>query len=88
MFIFSIPINFIGFNWTEFRTPALPAGVCAKLGSVCVNATKALSPWDLAVSASLNFQHRYEEHVLLEEPPDAVQPGPEPEAVAVGKSSQ
>ena len=70
MFVFSIPINFFGFNWKEFRTPSLPKGYLWILPTVLSNAAKAFSPWDLAQSASLNFQHRYEEHVLLEEPPD------------------
>ena len=70
MLIFSIPINFFGFNWHEFRTPNLPGNFASWVGRILINATNALSPWDLAVSASLNFQHRYEEHVLLEEPPE------------------
>jgi len=86
MLIFSIPINFLGFNWKEFRTPSLPVGFCGKIKTILGNATRAFSPWDLAVSASLNFQHRYEEHVLLEEP---AEPAPEAkDATPIGKAEE
>ena len=85
MLLFSLPINFVAFSWKEFRTPSLPKGVVAKMTRVFNNGAKALSPADLAISAALNFAHKYETHVLLEENDGIVELG-EMAPKKVGKS--
>ena len=90
MFLFSVPLNFVAFNWSEFRTPSLPKGIVARVSRVIGNGAKALSPADLAVSAALNFAHRYETHVLLEEN-DAIEmaeQGQSDKPAQIGKSSE
>jgi hypothetical protein len=84
MLIFSIPINFLAFYWKEFRIPNLKGGFIASTKLAFRNLMRALSPWDLADSATMNFRQRYEAHVLLEEPDD--QPPVVSEVPVIGRA--
>jgi hypothetical protein len=70
MFLFALPINLIAFNWAEFRTPSLPPSIFQRTSKVIRNSFQVFSPTDVVLSTALNFAHRYDTHVLLEEPDD------------------